>query len=609
MLTSCLLLAFVIVVGFVGWSATTRVRTATATYQRKVNLALAAERAESMVNRQGLSIYSYASLGDEKYVTEFNNAGAEALKAISDAEAIATTATTKGNLSDMRQAENAYTKAAQNVVSLTKAGKREEAMQALTRDAAPALNALTTATSTMTTRLTTEAAATLKQSNADVAGVELQILLTCAGAVLVGLLAAFVIARGLSRPIRILVAAAASVAGGDLTLDPVAVRTNDEVGDVTRAFNSMLATLQDLLRKVVASGLSIAESARTLQTTTGQVAESAGEVTRAAGQVATGTSSQTDSAQKAGEVMEELRAAIGQIARGAQDEAGHAQETAKLVDGMVTAVQEARTTTESVAAGALQARAAAENGGAVVQRAADGMRRIQQSVSASADTIRELGQFSAQISDITTAIADISEQTNLLALNAAIEAARAGEAGKGFSVVADEVRKLAERSAKSATEIAALIQQIQGGTTRAVAGMAQVTGEVKEGAALTDETGRALGEIVTVVSRSVQEVQTISLAMGRIAESTGQVARAVSSAAAVTEENTAATEQMAMGSNEVVESVRGIVAVSEENAAAAQEVSAAMEELAASSEAIATEAAALGRVAAEMQEHVSRFKL
>jgi methyl-accepting chemotaxis protein len=62
----------------------------------------------------------------------------------------------------------------------------------------------------------------------------------------------------------------------------------------------------------------------------------------------------------------------------------------------------------------------------------------------------QIEQASRKISDITSVIDEIAFQTNLLALNAAVEAARAGDAGKGFAVVASEVRTLAQRSGEAA---------------------------------------------------------------------------------------------------------------------------------------------------------------
>lgn len=82
--------------------------------------------------------------------------------------------------------------------------------------------------------------------------------------------------------------------------------------------------------------------------------------------------------------------------------------------------------------------------------------------------IKDLGEKSQQISEITQVITSIADQTNLLALNAAIEAARAGEAGRGFAVVAEEVRKLAEASGGAVKKISALIKTIQQGTDKAV---------------------------------------------------------------------------------------------------------------------------------------------
>lgn len=607
--SSVVLLLFLVLVGLAGRSTTTGAQTELASYKRQATLALLAQRAQAQVFKQGLSLRSFMLFADEKFARDFDAAGESAKSALNEAVQLAVTEKTTDELKAVLETEARYIPAAKKIMDQVRAGKREEALHNLNTETVPLITALMEQTTALVDRLTREAAAKVEAANAKI-NKEIRVMMgELLAAVIIGLILSILIARGLSTPIRRLAAAATRVADGDLKADPLAVAMNDEVADVTRAFNRMVASLQELLRKVTASSESVASSARELQTTTEQMAGSAGEVTRAAGQVAEGASSQSNAAQRANGIVADLQTAIAQIAGGAQEQAVNAQDTARLVGVMVSAVEEARLTAASVATLAEQVRAAAQGGGQAVERSTGGMQRIHAAVQASAGHIQELGQVSTQISEINTVISDMAEQTNLLALNAAIEAARAGDAGKGFAVVAEEVRKLAERSAKSATEIARLIERIQTGTSQAVVSMNQVTAEVDQGAALARDTGRALGEIKVVVEKTAQDLRTITEAVSRIDAATGKVSRAVSSIAASTQENTAATEEMAAGSDHVNSAIHDIAAISEENAASAEEVSASMEELSASSEAVAAAASRLGQISRELHAQVARFRL
>jgi len=188
---------------------------------------------------------------------------------------------------------------------------------------------------------------------------------------------------------------------------------------------------------------------------------------------------------------------------------------------------------------------ASKEGSTAVDNAIAGMNGIRDQIQDTAKRMKRLGESSQEIGEIVELISDITEQTNVLALNAAIQAASAGEAGRGFSVVAEEVQRLAERSGDATRQIAALIRAIQTDTQDAVSAMERSTQGVVEGTRLSDEAGRALGEIGRVSTALAELIEEFSSTTSRQAASAGDVAHSIERILQVTEQTSAGTLQTA----------------------------------------------------------------
>ena len=93
----------------------------------------------------------------------------------------------------------------------------------------------------------------------------------------------------------------------------------------------------------------------------------------------------------------------------------------------------------------------------------------------SSQTLANLGTAANEIGKVISVIQEIAEQTNLLALNATIEAARAGQFGKGFAVVAGEVKELARQTADATEKVAASVGRIQGSSKDAIESLNQIS--------------------------------------------------------------------------------------------------------------------------------------
>jgi twitching motility protein PilJ len=233
------------------------------------------------------------------------------------------------------------------------------------------------------------------------------------------------------------------------------------------------------------------------------------------------------------------------------------RETGQSVLDMATRINEVSVQAQESSQVARQSLTAAESGLKAVQNAIGGMNSIRDQIQETSKRIKRLGESSQEIGEITELISDITEQTNVLALNAAIQAASAGEAGRGFSVVAEEVQRLAERSADATRQIAALVKAIQTDTQDAVGAMERSTQGVVEGAKLSDSAGTALTEIDQVTRRLADLIEQISTSASSEAASANVVAGNIQHIFAV-------TEQTGEGTRSTAQQVRDLSRMAEE---------------------------------------------
>jgi twitching motility protein PilJ len=294
-----------------------------------------------------------------------------------------------------------------------------------------------------------------------------------------------------------------AAANGDFTVQ--AKVTADTLGALADSFNLMVSDLSELIR----------------------------DVKKAATKVNTATEN----------ILQNTNAMAG----GAENQAAQTERITKSSKDMVNLLNKTNENAQRAAEAANKAKEVAERGGEIVKKSVQGMRIIRDSVQEASRQVKQLGENSKQISEITDFIVEIANRTNLLALNASIEAARAGEAGRGFTVVADEIRNLAERSSKSAEEISELVEDIQNGIIKSVKAMESGTSKVSEGTELVDSAGEILKEILSSVEISSSSIIDISKATHEQTEFSENIAKSLEEIAEIAK-GTAERSKQSIGS-------------------------------------------------------------
>jgi methyl-accepting chemotaxis protein len=335
------------------------------------------------------------------------------------------------------------------------------------------------------------------------------------GIAVLAIIAIWLAAGGISRPIVAMTGAMRRLADGDLAVDVPARGQSDEIGQ-------MAATVQVFKDNAL--------EMRRLQ------AEQDAQKDRAAAERHQTMNALADSFESS--VMGIVEAVTNQstdLETSAQTLSSVASQTEQQAATVAAASEQASVNVQTVASATNQLSASVQ----------EISRRVIESATIANEAVREsdhvntivtgLASAVQKIGEVVKLITDIASQTNLLALNATIEAARAGEMGKGFAVVAGEVKNLANQTAKATEDIGAQIGAVQGATNDAVEAIRTISttiGKVNQIStaisAAIEEQGAATQEIARNVQEAAAGVGEVSVNIASVTQASSETGSASS---------------------------------------------------------------------------------
>lgn len=282
----------------------------------------------------------------------------------------------------------------------------------------------------------------VKEMNGPLRQVAARILMVGILMMVLGMLAAWILSRYISAPIKKLVNVVEEVATGNLSVTQMDVNVGrqDEIGVLMRATYSMSVSMRELISQVVNSVESVLRHSLLANQSICALSTQTSETMATVEELSAGMEGTRASAQRISLSSERIRDSINAIMEKSGEGVVAAKEINERAEKLKAKIRESEENAHTVYASTKLS--------------------VAQSIEDSAAI--------SEITSLTDSILQITSQTNLLALNAAIEASRAGEAGRGFAVVADEIRKLAEASKASAKEIQRVNRAVVGNVEKIV---------------------------------------------------------------------------------------------------------------------------------------------
>jgi len=273
---------------------------------------------------------------------------------------------------------------------------------------------------------------------------------------------------------------------GDLTRR-LRIKDMDEIGVLAAWFNVFVEKLQDLIKDIASTSVTLSSSSDELSKLSGDMTKGAHGLSQNSNSVAAASEEMTTNMNSVASAMEEASSNVSIVA---------------------SSTEQMSFTINEIATNSERARGISDK--AVVQ------------VEGATKRVKELGEAAREIDKVTETITDISDQTNLLALNATIEAARAGEHGKGFAVVANEIKELAKQTSEATLDIKNKISGIQQSTSDTVFSIDQISMVIREIENIVSTIASSIEEQSATTKEIATNVAQASIGLGEVNQNVAQ---------------------------------------------------------------------------------------
>ena len=355
------------------------------------------------------------------------------------------------------------------------------------------------------------------ESDAIVKQTQRLVLMLAIGGFALGGLWAWLLGKGISRPMIAMCAAMRDLATGNFDVVLPGLGRKDELGEMAGAVEEFKlqavakaerdAAAQDARNKAASEArrVELTAFADDFEAAVGAIVSN---VSASAVQLETAAGTLTQTA-------ETTQSLSGQVA-------GASEEASSKMQSVATATEELSGSVDEIGRQVRESKGIAD--GAVIQAQQTDIR------------INKLSRAAREIGDVVKLITAIAEQTNLLALNATIEAARAGEAGLGFAVVASEVKSLSSQTAKATDEISAHISSMQEATMESVTAIKEIGSTIGQISMIASTIADAVAQQNSATQEIARNVQNVAHGTQEVADSITLVNRGAIDTGSASEE-------------------------------------------------------------------------